>query len=103
MANNAIERVREVELKADEIIRSAHEQAASIVEDAKKEAKRELRACEDGALAQEDTRIASIAQENERAHETAAGELEAELEHLTASMRARQPLAVQALIDTILS
>ena len=103
MADNAIERIREAELKADDTIRGAHEQAAAIVEAAKKEAELLLRACEDSALAQGDTRLDAIAQQNAQTHAAASGELEAEMERLTAGMRARQPLAVQALIDTILS
>ena len=103
MADNAIECIREAELKADEIIRSAHEQATAIIEAAKKEAELSLRACEDSALTHGDMRLAAMTQENKRAHETASDAFNAEMDRLTAGMRARQSLAVQTLIDTILS
>ena len=101
LADNSIERIREAELGADEILHSAHEEAAKIVERAKKEAELLLRACEDNALARGETRLAAMAQKNERARASASEALGAEIEALSAHMRARQPLAVAALIKAI--
>ena len=101
MAQSSIDTVRETEVKAEETLRAAAQQAAGIVDDAHTEAVKLAHQAEDAAKKKAADAVAAAHQASQQQLEKAAQELSGEMQALRDKALANQPKAVQMILDAL--
>lgn len=97
----AIDTVRGAETKAEEIARSAAQEAAKLVADAQNEAVRIENTGGDEARAQQASAVATAQSESRQALEKAMAALDAKMETLAQTARGKQAEAVRVILEAL--
>lgn len=98
MADHSIELVREAELKAEETLRAATQQAAQIVDEAYEKAVQQENAAEDEANNTALEQVAAAHKNSQKTLEQAMTDLNGEMEALADKARQNQVQAVMSIL-----
>lgn len=101
LAENAIDRVREAEVKADEALRAATQQAAQAVDNARTQAAELTAKAEDDAKQQAAGKVSAAHEESRKALQAAEAALQGEMDTLRAKAREAQPQAVEKILAAL--
>lgn len=101
MLQEAMIKVKEAEVQAEEIIKEAHKKGVELIENAKVQARQLVENAQAGAVSKAQASMAIVKEQTEAQKQDFAAKLEAELEQSKKDALKRMPQAVSAIIEKL--